>query len=1599
MQRFDIFGCLAINHKAVIKNNLRQLRNWPILITFLCLTFWSTKSYGDHIIGSDFSYSCSKTNDSIFNIVYNFYRDCNGCYVLGQSPRCGTSENCASANTAPTRLKVTCLKGGNFSTTLTLKRTAIVDITKTCKAVKSRCAQPCNGTFPYGIEKHTFEGQLDLTQAIKNGCCNVEISALLYVRSALITTGQQQQTFYTSCEINVCDAKCNTSPTLTNDPVAILCCNQPYVFNNGAVDFADNDSISYSFAPAFRGQNQQTSYSGSRSPSNPISTYYPGSLKFPYCNPNANPPIGICLDALSGDIIFTPTKCGEIAVVVIQMTEWRKDSLGKYKKIGVTRRDMQFIVMSCPGNNPPSITNTKFKYRVCESSQVCFNITTDDKVKKPPPPAPPPDPDTVQLRWNRGIPGATFTILNAKARLKTGRFCWTPPVGSSSTLPYTFTATVNDDACPLAASATRAFQIYVEPKAEAKRDIDTFDCGKYSVLSTPFPNFLNPPKYLWQLLDTNGNIIFDRKIAQFQSTSSFLSTKNTDTIQFRKGGTYVIQHVISNRPKCETYYYDTLVVPPLLEVDLAFGPDTFVCAGMTLKLQPNVLNASPPVTYKWANGDTTDYLDVQLSAPTTDSSFYVEIKDKSGCTAWDSSTVFLKPNPYVTIGPDRRICTYDSIQLFPNDSLAYWDDPRDTFDAVVQGDTLYKEWYLDGVLISQDSALLKLNVGGTYVIKVIDSVGCYDTDTVLLQVNDTVTAYAGIDRSVCWDDFIELIAMELDTAGNNKSGEFQWWDITNPPTKTDLGQKDTLAFNIRKTTEFYLELQVSEDTTTCYNDDTVFVNVKPLPVYNMASDMEVCYDAGDVNLRLLEDSKATNGTWTCPARPNMIDQGYIYQTDSSGAINNSVTDVIYYSYTDPSSGCIKNDSLKIKVNPLPPVQIRDGYFCQDKGVVDVSDDKIIVLPGGATLSLGRQAWSCIDCGPYKSSDIIKDDGTGNPGAPQDFKLYINKNVMPLGGKNADSIKIEFEFRNVFGCYNRDTATITVAEVPEITQFGFPDLCWDEGIVELKGLSKVQPPDGIWKAITAPGYASPAGFNAALKGDTLNGDTLNTFTTPKPNEGQSFTYRMRYFHDRSGCPTFQDTNLTIRGLPVPIIDSVPLFTTQNKGAKPYAFCDNNSQITMQVNYSGGVWASSEAAAMSGAQFSPSLVSNPNTPFYISYAFTDIYGCQGKDSIQVVIHPQHTLSLPIDTAICRTDNMSLNVTATYTNSTGVFWLPLTGGTVSDPNTDQTTFSFKSSPDSVRRHLLFAQTLENSNNVCPFVEETMVVTIHPKPVANIVTDTLNGCNPVDVTFTTNMLNSIDPNTAKYEWTYSDGGSDNTQNPNHQFTTDGPNTVDLKIESAFGCDTTLQLTVEVYPMPLANFTPDPNNSTTAALPKFKFNNQSTVNGMWGSTIQKTLWDFGILSEVDDTSTEVSPLYFYPADTGTYDVTLLVTTQYGCQDQITHQVIIGPDILVYIPNAFSPDGGGPTKNEGFRAVVNDGAKEYHMIIFNRWGEVIWETKDKEAEWDGNYGRQAGWDGNPNTKGSDTRNPVSQDVYAYYLRIVSWNNEEFKYTGTVTLIR
>jgi gliding motility-associated-like protein len=153
-------------------------------------------------------------------------------------------------------------------------------------------------------------------------------------------------------------------------------------------------------------------------------------------------------------------------------------------------------------------------------------------------------------------------------------------------------------------------------------------------------------------------------------------------------------------------------------------------------------------------------------------------------------------------------------------------------------------------------------------------------------------------------------------------------------------------------------------------------------------------------------------------------------------------------------------------------------------------------------------------------------------------------------------------------------------------------------------------------------------------------------------------------------------------------------------------------------------------------------------------------------------------------------------------------------------------------------------------------------------------------------------------------------------------------------------------------------------------------------------LWHFGT-DDVDDTSTLYNPIHSYTADTNKYYVHLTSTytynykgTDFTCWDTISQLRKIGPDVTVFVPTAFSPERTGPKTNNVFRAVVN-GEKTFHIELYNRWGEKLWETDDKYAGWDGTY------------KAEDAQ----QDVYAWFIKVTAYDGEEYTYEGTVTLLR
>jgi hypothetical protein len=165
-------------------------------------------------------------------------------------------------------------------------------------------------------------------------------------------------------------------------------------------------------------------------------------------------------DTTNGDVIVTPTKCDEVAVGVIEMVEWRKDSAtGKYIIIGRTRRDMQFWVKDdCGYNKAPTLLGP-FNWKICEGETLKFKVESDDETFTPNQTVP----DTTSLKWNNGIPGAKFTIANkndwAQKRKAFANFEWTPPIGSASDVAYSFSVTVTDNHCPKPAQAIRAFKV------------------------------------------------------------------------------------------------------------------------------------------------------------------------------------------------------------------------------------------------------------------------------------------------------------------------------------------------------------------------------------------------------------------------------------------------------------------------------------------------------------------------------------------------------------------------------------------------------------------------------------------------------------------------------------------------------------------------------------------------------------------------------------------------------------------------------------------------------------------------------------------------------------------------------------------------------------------------------------------------------------------------------------------------------------------------------------------------------------------------------------------------------------------------------------
>jgi gliding motility-associated-like protein len=144
------------------------------------------------------------------------------------------------------------------------------------------------------------------------------------------------------------------------------------------------------------------------------------------------------------------------------------------------------------------------------------------------------------------------------------------------------------------------------------------------------------------------------------------------------------------------------------------------------------------------------------------------------------------------------------------------------------------------------------------------------------------------------------------------------------------------------------------------------------------------------------------------------------------------------------------------------------------------------------------------------------------------------------------------------------------------------------------------------------------------------------------------------------------------------------------------------------------------------------------------------------------------------------------------------------------------------------------------------------------------------------------------------------------------------------------------VFAVPVAAFGAGPQ-PTTILNPTIQFTDSSTNAATW-------FWTFGDATPPSN-STDQNPSFTYDQPS-CYNVVLEVTSADGCVDVDSQEVCIAPDVVIYVPNAFTPNGDGV--NDVFIPVMEGiDADKYELWIFDRWGNMIWYTDDINEGWDG----------------------------------------------------
>lgn len=809
---------------------------------------------------------------------------------------------------------------------------------------------------------------------------------------------------------------------------------------------------------------------------------------------------------------------------------------------------------------------------------------------------------------------------------------------------------------------------------------------------------------------------------------------------------------------------------------------------------------------------------------------------------------------------------------------------------------------------------------GTYTVDVQDTSGCFvATDQLTLVALPAPPVNAGPDQMVCDGAAVIL------SAGGATS---YIWDNGVMDGQAFIPSIGSVTYTVSGT-----------DNNGCTASDQVVVTVNPLPLVSAGTDVSVCVGSSVT----LNGSGAVSYVWT---------GGVLDGQAFTPALGTSIYTV---TGTD-ANGCVNTDDVQVLVNPLP--------------VIDAGADQVL-CQGESTTVNGTGASSLTWSGGILNNTP--------------FTPALGTNTYVLTGIDGN------------GCQNTDDLTITVNPLP-LVDAGADQIVCEGTAVVLSGSGAMT---YVWNNGIADGVAFTPNVGATsytLTGTDANGcvasDQVVVMVNPLPLvsagndvsvcigntvtlngsgavsyvwtggilDGQPFTPALGTSvftvsgTDANGCVNTDDVLVVVN--PLPVIDA---------GADQ-VLCQGESTV---VNGSGATTLSWSSGIQNNTAFMPPV----GTTTYVLTG-TDGNGCQNTDDLTITVNPLPQVDAGPDQIVCEGLSVIFDASGASTyvwsngaanQSTVVLGVGTWGFTVVGTdangcsNEDGVQFTVNPLPEleagadislcegelytlsavsngsiswnsGQPNGAVFNPDLGNTELIATATStfgcialDSLVVSVHENPI--VIAQDVEICFGELAVLTAFGAES-------YVWT---GGVTNGVG----FYPESTQSYSVIGTDANGCTGSATAIVTVHDLPYVNFKIlDLSLTTMESTTGFE-------NLSQGATTY--YWDFG---DGSPGSTAFEPEHTFPGDQGgEYVITLTGYSEFGCPAQKIKYVHVFPDYTVYVPNTFTPDHNG--QNEVFKPVM-DGfdPQKYTLYIFNRWGDLIFESHDMEVGWDGTFAGQ-----------------------------------------------